>query len=396
MLKGFGGGSHTVSASIDACDGPSDIETSYTITPSVVCHEDKQGWTVMQEIQNTEKMNQLRKKEMHPAQAGSSLTRMGLLDIPVISADANKCQGLFAGFPLTVMKTTIDLAEAQLHEDKVAIDVQTSPAYIWQTERPGELFRALFTLHRNLTRAAGRFISREEREHHRNYIGYLKSGAAYVPIDPIYPDERARFVLDDTQAKVIIANNHLAEISKQDPSLTFLLAMGRRATITKPFLLFSAHVFEPFVRQMLMSLVNGHLLAMVDDAEKYDTGKLIPFISKQKFTYVNVTASVLQGYDFSSCPSLTRMILVGGNLTEARYLALRRHFKNRILNEHGFAESAFVTALNIFKPGSARNNSSLGRRVRNVKGYILNQSLKWVPIGATGRSASFQPIPNGS
>ncbi|WP_192877957.1 condensation domain-containing protein, partial [Fastidiosibacter lacustris] len=30
-------------------------------------------------------------------------------------------------------------------------------------------------------------------------LGILKSGAAYVPIDPSYPDERIRYILDDTQ-----------------------------------------------------------------------------------------------------------------------------------------------------------------------------------------------------
>jgi N-(5-amino-5-carboxypentanoyl)-L-cysteinyl-D-valine synthase len=34
--------------------------------------------------------------------------------------------------------------------------------------------------------------------------------------------------------------------------------------------------------------------------------------------YLNGTASVLQEYDFSDCPSLNRMVLVGENLTEAR------------------------------------------------------------------------------
>ena len=37
-------------------------------------------------------------------------------------------------------------------------------------------------------------------------LGILKSGAAYVPIDPNYPDERISFILTDTRAKVVITN----------------------------------------------------------------------------------------------------------------------------------------------------------------------------------------------
>ena len=50
----------------------------------------------------------------------------------------------------------------------------------------------------------------------------------------------------------------------------------------------------------------------------------------------------------------------------------------------GFTESAFVTAMKIFRPGDQRKDHSLGRPLRNVKCYILNQSLQKVPLGAIG------------
>ncbi|CAF4612796.1 unnamed protein product, partial [Rotaria sp. Silwood2] len=37
-------------------------------------------------------------------------------------------------------------------------------------------------------------------------LGAWKSGAAYVPIDPNYPDERIKFILEDTKAKIVISN----------------------------------------------------------------------------------------------------------------------------------------------------------------------------------------------
>ena len=37
-------------------------------------------------------------------------------------------------------------------------------------------------------------------------LGVLKSGAAYVPIDPSYPDERIKYILEDTRAKVLLVN----------------------------------------------------------------------------------------------------------------------------------------------------------------------------------------------
>ncbi|WP_025718553.1 non-ribosomal peptide synthetase [Paenibacillus sp. 1-18] len=40
-------------------------------------------------------------------------------------------------------------------------------------------------------------------------IGVMKAGAAYLPIDPQYPGERIRFILEDAQAKMIITHSKL-------------------------------------------------------------------------------------------------------------------------------------------------------------------------------------------
>ncbi|WP_116964848.1 non-ribosomal peptide synthetase, partial [Fastidiosibacter lacustris] len=39
-------------------------------------------------------------------------------------------------------------------------------------------------------------------------VGILKAGAAYVPIDPSYPDERIRYILNDTRASLLLTQSH--------------------------------------------------------------------------------------------------------------------------------------------------------------------------------------------
>ncbi|KAG9249803.1 N-(5-amino-5-carboxypentanoyl)-L-cysteinyl-D-valine synthase [Emericellopsis atlantica] len=277
-------------------------------------------------------------------------------------------------------------------------------------------------------------------------LGAWKSGAAHVPVDPGYPDERVRFVLNDTQARVIIAsqrytkrlrgnivedketriyvvedllaaadNNEQATrtstgcidflsptplTSKQLAYVTYTSGTtglpkgiykehtsvvnsitdlagryGVAGAQDEVILLFSAYVFEPFVRQMLMALTTGNKLAIISDEEKFDPDILLPFFKDNSVTYLNGTASVLLEYDFSS---------FGETLTNARYQALRQRFRGRIFSEYGFTESAFVTALKSFDVDSQRTDMSLGRPVRNVKCYILDQNLKRVPIGVPG------------
>jgi amino acid adenylation domain-containing protein len=41
-------------------------------------------------------------------------------------------------------------------------------------------------------------------------LGVLQSGAAYVPIDPAYPEERIAFMLDDARARVLVTTSDLA------------------------------------------------------------------------------------------------------------------------------------------------------------------------------------------
>ncbi|MBZ4414793.1 amino acid adenylation domain-containing protein [Myxococcus sp. XM-1-1-1] len=46
-------------------------------------------------------------------------------------------------------------------------------------------------------------------------LGILKSGAAYVPIDPAYPAERVRYLLQDSSSRVLLTEPQLLETARQ-------------------------------------------------------------------------------------------------------------------------------------------------------------------------------------
>ncbi|MEL6821677.1 MAG: AMP-binding protein, partial [Calditrichota bacterium] len=47
-------------------------------------------------------------------------------------------------------------------------------------------------------------------------LAILKAGAAYVPLDPSYPQDRLRFILDDTQATVVLTTRPFLKILQEN------------------------------------------------------------------------------------------------------------------------------------------------------------------------------------
>ncbi len=71
--------------------------------------------------------------------------------------------------------------------------------------------------------------------------GILKSGAAYLPIDPDYPQERINYMLSDSHSKVLVINDTLAEGSEGIGKWK-----GERVFISSALTPFQPSIFPPF------------------------------------------------------------------------------------------------------------------------------------------------------
>jgi N-(5-amino-5-carboxypentanoyl)-L-cysteinyl-D-valine synthase len=279
-------------------------------------------------------------------------------------------------------------------------------------------------------------------------IALWKAGATCVPIDPAQPVERVAMILRETGTSMLIANErqagalrtafaqrgmtvsvvaaeaiseHAADCSGEDLALpldnsqaAYVMytsgTTGAPKSVAKPHisvvnsitdlserygliaapgeervLLFSGCGFEPFMRQLLLALINSQILIVVADDIRLDPHRLPDFLARHAVTHLNGTGSVIRNFDLTRCPKLRRIALVGEELTTAGLHELRQAFRGQVINEYAFTEATFVTAIKLFDPDvTDREDRSIGHPLRNVRWYVLDKYRRQLPIRAVG------------
>ncbi|MER7045409.1 amino acid adenylation domain-containing protein [Streptomyces jumonjinensis] len=274
-------------------------------------------------------------------------------------------------------------------------------------------------------------------------LAVWKTGAAYVPIDPGYPDDRIAFMLEDTSARLVVTGQAHSERLRGLPGADVLpvmdielLPMGYRSTenpvtavtstdlayaiytsgttgrpkavlvehrgvvnlqasLAKLFTLdrsegeeallsFSNYVFDHFVEQMTDALLNGQKLVVLDDTMRTDAERLYRYINDEKVTYLSGTPSVLSLYDYSTTTSLTRIDAIGEDFTEPVFNKIRGMFQGTIINGYGPTEISITSHKRPYTVGERRSTKSIGHPVDNYTAYVLNKSMQRVPVGGMG------------
>ena len=64
-------------------------------------------------------------------------------------------------------------------------------------------------------------------------LAILKAGAAYVPINPEYPDNRIRHILSDINSKIILTESHLADKFKAYDDQLFAVFLDQESFINE-------------------------------------------------------------------------------------------------------------------------------------------------------------------
>jgi len=261
-------------------------------------------------------------------------------------------------------------------------------------------------------------------------LGILKAGGAYVPLDPAYPDERLRFMLEDTRAPVLVKQTRRdalpydgtiidldadADAIAQRPSsapqsgasaenLAYIIytsgSTGRpKGTMMRHSAVslvdWAQHTYEPSelarsiaassvcfdfsVFEIFVPLCTGGAVIVAEDALHLPDVSLAPSMIS---TVPSALAELARG---GRIPATVRTINSGGELlTNALAQELYRTTNvQRVINVYGPTEYTTLTTTSVVERGSP-HEPSIGRPLRNTQLYVLDPNLQLLPLGAVG------------
>jgi len=249
-------------------------------------------------------------------------------------------------------------------------------------------------------------------------LAVLKAGGAYVPIDATYPESRIQYILDDSQAKLLIDQAFLEtflEAKELPVSLPKKKIVGSQlayviytsgstgkpkgvmvehksllnlclwhndvyeVTDESSGTLFSGTAFDASVWEIFPYLATGATLYPIQNEEiRINPNALAQFFEINKITHAYVPSKVCQDLVEQKITGLETIILTGGEA-----LKYAKNTSLRIYNNYGPTENTVVTTyFDCSKNDGAK--IPIGEPIYNTKVYVLSDALAFQPIGAIG------------
>ncbi|MEL7357855.1 MAG: amino acid adenylation domain-containing protein [Cyanobacteria bacterium J06560_6] len=274
-------------------------------------------------------------------------------------------------------------------------------------------------------------------------LAVLKSGAAYVPLDPTYPTERLTYCLQDTQPQLLLTQHSITSIGNhsvpvlyiedlaeehngntqpmadlnnlaQPEDLAYIIytsgstgqpkgvmvthrnlmhsTTARFTLYEQPaarFLLLSSVAFDSSIAGIFWSLAQGGTLVLAPKRIEQDLQQLADLIAQRQITHTlcvpTLYTLLLNAANPQTIESLQTVIVAG----EACPISLvRQHYQalpNTLLyNEYGPTEGSVWCSAYQIPSDLTTGPVSIGKAISNAQLYLLTPSLKPVPKGAVG------------
>lgn len=275
-------------------------------------------------------------------------------------------------------------------------------------------------------------------------LGIMKSGAAYVPLDPSYPSARIEQMISSARLEYVVTNKELAdqfpnvktlcvddqivtdasadEVRTDPESDDLIYAIFTSGSTGKPkaaavyhkgfhnllhwysieltlgpddrTLVISSPSFDLTQKNFFAPLITGGTLVL-DDCQTYDISRITALIRHHGITLINCTPSAFYPLldaaasdEYTSLSSL-RFAVLGGepiSIKRLRPWLEHSHCHAEVVNTYGPTECTDICAFHRLHRGNLDDHDfvPLGREIPNVEVSILNDASEPLPDGEVG------------
>ncbi|MGX4200130.1 amino acid adenylation domain-containing protein [Bacillus sp. JK74] len=268
-------------------------------------------------------------------------------------------------------------------------------------------------------------------------LGVLKAGAAFLPIEPNLPKDRINYILENSNASLLISNleefnfsslhgdilrykeidfsklpNKEINIQRDEHMLTYViytsgstgrpkgvaikensllnyLDWGKQKYIISEedtFGFYSPLSFDLTITSIFLPLVSG-LTMHIYPSKDYATA-LIDLVKENKVTILKLTPSHLKMVNQLDIENaIFHTLIVGGEeltVQTCKEITLKVKHPISIINEYGPTEATIGCATHKYNINTDDMLVPIGRAINNTQLYVLNSELKHQPYGVIG------------
>ncbi|MDO3641016.1 amino acid adenylation domain-containing protein [Mucilaginibacter sp. L3T2-6] len=266
-------------------------------------------------------------------------------------------------------------------------------------------------------------------------LAILKSGAAYVPLDPEYPKDRIEFMLEDSSAKILLTSeryhNHFntqaeelliedaltkfSSFSPEEPTVkiggdnlayvlytsgstgkpkgvqirhynlvNFLLSMQKEPGMTAEdkILTVTTISFDIFGLELYLPLITGAEITLTDSDTAKDGRLLYDIVRNEGITFMQATPYTWRMMLEAGWESkLPLKILCGGEALPKDLAGKLIPRVKELWNMYGPTETTIWSTIKLI---SSDENITIGKPIANTQVYIVDEHINILPDGEVG------------